>query len=146
MRRRSETDEQRAFRQTVRAFLTEKVAPHAEAWEREGLVPRSLYAEFGALGVTGLQVPEEYGGGGEASFAYQAILTEEIVATGAATGCAAAAPERRAALLPRLRHPRAAGPLVPRVRLGNAGHRDRDDRARHRLRPRRDHRDGGPGR
>jgi acyl-CoA dehydrogenase len=86
MRRRSETDEQRAFRQMVRAFLTEKVAPHAETWEREGLVPRSLYAEFGALGVTGLQVPEEHGGGGEASFAYQAILTEEIVATGAATG------------------------------------------------------------
>src|SRR3954468_21866386 len=86
MRSRSEAEEQRAFRQMVRAFLTEKVAPHAETWEREGLVPRSLYAEFGALGVTGLQVPEEYGGDGEASFAYQAILTEEIVATGAATG------------------------------------------------------------
>ena len=86
MRSRSENDEQRAFRQMVRAFLTEKVAPHAETWEREGLVPRSLYAEFGALGVTGLQVPEEYGGGGETSFAYNAILTEEIVASGAATG------------------------------------------------------------
>ncbi len=86
MRSRSENDEQRAFRQSVRAFLTEKVAPHAETWEREGLVPRSMYAGFGDLGVTGMQVAEAYGGGGQASFAYNAILTEEIAASGAATG------------------------------------------------------------
>ena len=71
----------------MRAFLTEKVAPHAETWEREGLVPQEPVRRVRRRsGVTGLQVPEEYGGGGEASFAYQAILTEEIVATGAATG------------------------------------------------------------
>ena len=64
MRSRSETDEQRAFRQSVRAFLTEKVAPHAETWEREGLVPRSVTPGSATLGVTGLQVPEAYGGGG----------------------------------------------------------------------------------
>jgi acyl-CoA dehydrogenase len=86
MRRRSESDEERAFREVLRDYLLDKVVPHVEEWEKARLVPKSLYAELGALGVTGLQIPEEYGGGGETSFRYNAILGEEVAATGASTG------------------------------------------------------------
>ena len=86
MRRRPESSEERAFRESVRAYLTEKVLPHVEEWEHARLVPKSLYAELGALGVTGLQIPEDFGGGGEASFRYNAILAEEVARTGAVTG------------------------------------------------------------
>jgi len=86
MRRRPESAEERAFRETLRAFLTEKVLPHVQEWEHVRLVPKTLYAELGALGVTGLQVPEEFGGSGETSFRYNVALAEEVARTGAVTG------------------------------------------------------------
>src|SRR5512136_1210756 len=86
MRRGPESPEERAFRQAVRAYLVDKVLPHVQEWEGAKLVSKSLYAELGALGVTGLQIPEEFGGGGQASFRYNVILAEEVAATGAVTG------------------------------------------------------------
>ena len=86
MRRRPQSAEERAFRESLRAFLTEKVLPHVQEWEHARLVPKSLYAELGALGVTGLQVPEEFGGSGETSFRYNVALAEEVARTGAVTG------------------------------------------------------------
>jgi acyl-CoA dehydrogenase len=86
MRARTSTDEQEAFRASVRAFLLERVVPHVADWEAAKSVPKSLYAEFGRLGVTGIRIPHEYGGGGEKSFIYNVILAEEIIATGAVSG------------------------------------------------------------
>jgi alkylation response protein AidB-like acyl-CoA dehydrogenase len=86
MRGRTSDDEQRAFRASVRAFLLQRVVPHVAQWEAAKCVPKSLYAQFGALGVTGIRIPQEYGGGGETSFIYNVILAEEIVATGAVSG------------------------------------------------------------
>ncbi len=86
MRARTSTDEQEAFRASVRAFLIERVVPHVAEWEAAKCVPKSLYAEFGALGVTGIRIPQEYGGAGETSFIYNVILAEEIVHTGAVSG------------------------------------------------------------
>jgi alkylation response protein AidB-like acyl-CoA dehydrogenase len=70
----------------VRAFLTERVVPHVAEWEAAKCVPKSLYAEFGHLGVTGIRIPVEYGGAGERSFIYNVILAEEIVHSGAVSG------------------------------------------------------------
>src|SRR5450631_777673 len=86
MRARTSTDEQDAFRSSVRAFLMDRVVPHVAEWEAAKGVPKSLYAEFGRLGVTGIRIPQEYGGGGEASLIYNVILAEEIVQTGAVSG------------------------------------------------------------
>ena len=41
------------FRQAVRAFVDKEVAPHAEAWEAEGRIPRSVWPRMGALGFLG---------------------------------------------------------------------------------------------
>jgi len=86
MRGRSSTDEQQAFRRSVRAFLIERVVPHVAEWEAAKCVPKSLYAEFGRLGVTGIRIPEEFGGAGETSFIYNVILGEEVMRTGAVSG------------------------------------------------------------
>ena len=86
MRGRTTNDEQQAFRAAVRAFLIEQVVPHVAQWEAAKCVPKSLYAEFGRLGVTGIQIPEEFGGAGEKSFIYNVIFAEEVVRTGAVSG------------------------------------------------------------
>jgi alkylation response protein AidB-like acyl-CoA dehydrogenase len=86
MRARTSTDEQEAFRSSVRAFLLERVVPHVAEWEAAKCVPKSLYAEFGRLGVTGIRIPQEYGGAGETSYIYDVILAEEIIRTGAVPG------------------------------------------------------------
>ena len=86
MRGRTSNDEQEAFRRSVRAFLTERVLPHVAEWEVAKSVPKSLYAEFGRLGVTGIRIPQEFGGAGEKSFIYNVILAEEVMHAGAVSG------------------------------------------------------------
>lgn len=43
-------------------FVEREVVPHAEAWEREGRVPRPVLRRMGEIGFFGLRVPEEHGG------------------------------------------------------------------------------------
>ncbi|NGO74181.1 acyl-CoA dehydrogenase [Streptomyces sp. YC504] len=86
MRRSVFTEDHEAFRATVRAFIAEEVVPHYADWERQGHVPRELYRKLGALGVLGINVPEEYGGAGVTDFTYQAVLREECGRAGVGFG------------------------------------------------------------
>ena len=65
------------FRTAIRTFIESEVTPNFSDWERTGMVPRDFYRQLGKLGVFGMAVPEQYGGAGETSFKFQAILTEE---------------------------------------------------------------------
>ncbi|MFC7343859.1 acyl-CoA dehydrogenase family protein [Saccharopolyspora griseoalba] len=67
-----------AFRDTVRQFIAKEVVPNLPDWEAAGRVPRELFAKTAGIGINGLQVPEEYGGGGIESFLFNAIVIEEI--------------------------------------------------------------------
>lgn len=71
------------FRAAVRKFMEKEVAPHHEHWEKERIVPRELWLKAGEQGFLGMDVPEEYGGGGIKDFRYNAILDEELVRVGA---------------------------------------------------------------
>ena len=51
------TEEQRAIRDTARAFAQAEIAPHAAAWERDGGAPRNLYRRMGDVGLMGVCVP-----------------------------------------------------------------------------------------
>jgi alkylation response protein AidB-like acyl-CoA dehydrogenase len=73
-----------AFRETVRRFVAKEIAPHHLEWEAAGIVPRELYTAAGAQGLLGWAVPEEYGGGGQPDFRFNAVLGEEVVAAGVA--------------------------------------------------------------
>jgi alkylation response protein AidB-like acyl-CoA dehydrogenase len=83
MRRTLFTDEQDAFRESFRRFVEREVTPHYESWEREGLVPRELFAEAAKHGFVGMAVPEDYGGAGVEDFRFNAVIGEELARAGA---------------------------------------------------------------
>ncbi len=65
------------FRATVRRFLSQEVAPNADAWRARGYIDRDLWRKAGSLGLLCASVPEEYGGGG-GSFWHEAVIIEEL--------------------------------------------------------------------
>jgi acyl-CoA dehydrogenase len=70
-------EEHQAFRTMYREFLNREVVPVFPDWERAGRVPREIYRRLGELGIMGMAIPQEYGGGGVLDFRFGAILTEE---------------------------------------------------------------------
>ena len=79
--------EHEAFRETVGTFLDKEAVPFHEQWEHDGVVDREVWAKAGAQGLLGLQLPEEYGGGGTPDFRYNAVVGEEMTRRGV-YGCA----------------------------------------------------------
>ncbi len=82
MKRAIFDDEHDAFRQLCHDFLLKEAAPHTAEWEAAGIVDRRIWSQAGATGLLGFEVPEEFGGAGIRDFRYNAILSEEIAATG----------------------------------------------------------------
>ena len=75
--------EHELFRESFHAFVERHITPYHPTWEREGIVPRSLWLEAGKNGFLGVDVPEEYGGAGQRDFRYNAVVNEEITRAGA---------------------------------------------------------------
>jgi alkylation response protein AidB-like acyl-CoA dehydrogenase len=84
MRRTSFEPEHDDYRESVRRFVAEEVMPHQDAWEREGIVARELFAKAAAKGMLAMQVPERYGGAGVEDFRFNQIVSEELGVAGAA--------------------------------------------------------------
>ncbi len=61
---------------TARTFFAKEVVPHEETFAAQGHPDPALYRRAGELGLLGLAVPEEYGGGG-GTFAHEAVLYEQ---------------------------------------------------------------------
>ncbi|HPC48346.1 MAG TPA: acyl-CoA dehydrogenase family protein, partial [Deltaproteobacteria bacterium] len=74
------TEEHTIFRESVRRYFEKEVTPNADAWERQGIVPREAWKKIGAQGFLCPWLPEEYGGSG-ADFLYSFILAEEMART-----------------------------------------------------------------
>jgi acyl-CoA dehydrogenase len=79
MRRTVFNEDQDAFRETVRALIAKEVVPQFPDWEAAGAVSRDFYRRLGELGVLGMAIPEKYGGSGEPSYKFSAVLTEETM-------------------------------------------------------------------
>ena len=62
-------DEERAIRDTVRAFVREQVLPDVGDWFEQGILPRELIAELGKLGLFGMHL-DGYGLPGASAVAY----------------------------------------------------------------------------
>jgi len=71
------SSEHELFRDTVRAFALERVAPVAEELDRDSRFPYELVAELAGLGLMGIPFPEELGGAGGDTLAY-ALAVEEL--------------------------------------------------------------------
>ena len=69
------------FRDTVKRFLTDYVAPNYPQWEEDHEIPREFWLKAGEAGLLCPGVPEEYGGAG-AVYLFNAIVNEEITRHG----------------------------------------------------------------
>ncbi|HEX3618162.1 MAG TPA: acyl-CoA dehydrogenase family protein [Solirubrobacteraceae bacterium] len=63
------SDEERAIRDVVRAFVNDRVVPAVGDWFEQGTIPRELAGELGALGVLGMHL-DGYGCAGASATAY----------------------------------------------------------------------------
>ena len=57
-------EDHEAFRDTVRRFMEQEVAPHHARWEEQSHVDRDIWNKAGAAGFLCATMPEEYGGVG----------------------------------------------------------------------------------
>jgi alkylation response protein AidB-like acyl-CoA dehydrogenase len=64
------------FRDSVRRFMEQEVAPHDERWQEQGYADREVWRKAGANGFLCASMPEEYGGAG-ADKLYSIVLMEE---------------------------------------------------------------------
>lgn len=58
------SEEQSAMRDAARRFARERLLPDYQARERSGRLDRALVSEMGALGLIGVDLPQQYGGMG----------------------------------------------------------------------------------
>jgi alkylation response protein AidB-like acyl-CoA dehydrogenase len=79
MRRTLYDDDHEAFRASVRTFVDKEIAPHVDEWSAAGITPRELFTAAGRQGFLGMEVPEEYDGGGVSDFRFNAVLGEELL-------------------------------------------------------------------
>jgi len=73
------------LRKSVNEFAQDRIAPRADAIDRDNTFPRDLWPEMGALGLHGITVEEEYGGSGLGYLAH-CVAMEEISRASAAIG------------------------------------------------------------
>jgi alkylation response protein AidB-like acyl-CoA dehydrogenase len=71
------TDEQHEFRQALRAFAEDRIAPRAAEVDARGAFPWDNFKDCLSMDLPGLGIPTEYGGSG-ADHVTQAIMIEEI--------------------------------------------------------------------
>jgi acyl-CoA dehydrogenase len=78
------TEEQTAFRESVRSFAEHKIGPIAAEIDRRGEIPEDIYQGLVAAQLHAVGIPEEYGGDGADAIA-SAIAVEEIARVCAST-------------------------------------------------------------
>jgi len=74
--------EHEMFRESVRKFMQNEIAPHAERWREQGQVDREAYLKAGEQGLLLLWADEQYGGAGIEDFRYEQVIIEENVRHG----------------------------------------------------------------
>ena len=71
------TDEHDIFREQLRRYVVNEIAPQAEAWEEQRLIPREVFADMGARGFFGVRYPTALGGSG-GDIWHTTVLSEEL--------------------------------------------------------------------
>jgi len=71
------TEDQRAIRNLARDFAEKEIAPIAAKIDATGEFPRETVKKLGELGLMGIEIPPEYGGGGLDAMSY-ALAVEQV--------------------------------------------------------------------
>ncbi|MGZ4827846.1 MAG: acyl-CoA dehydrogenase [Terriglobales bacterium] len=79
------TEDEQLFRDNIRQFAEEKMAPLSREMDEKGVFEHSLIDQFFQLGLMGIEIPEQFGGG--AGTFFEAILAvEELSRVDASAG------------------------------------------------------------
>ncbi len=78
-------DEIDLLRDTIRSFAADRIAPRAEAIDRDNEFPRDLWPELGELGLLGITAEAAYGGS-ELGYLAHVVAMEEISRASASVG------------------------------------------------------------
>jgi alkylation response protein AidB-like acyl-CoA dehydrogenase len=70
------SSDQELLRSSIREFAETELRPHVMEWDEAQQFPRDLLAKCAALGLMGIQFPEEYGGAGMSSVDYCLCIEE----------------------------------------------------------------------
>jgi len=70
------TEDQQLLQRTVREFAEAEVKPHARELDETGRYPREFFSKAAELGLTGIAVPENYGGAGMDHISYSIVMEE----------------------------------------------------------------------
>jgi alkylation response protein AidB-like acyl-CoA dehydrogenase len=73
------------FRDNIRQFAEERVRPLAKEMDEKGIFDKELIQQFFQLGLMGIEVPEQYGGGG-GKFFEAIVAVEELSRADASAG------------------------------------------------------------
>ena len=76
--------EHHLFRESFRQFVDKEIVPNNQTWEERGVIDRSLFEIAGSNGFLGIDVPQEFGGGGIADYRFNQIMQEEFDMAGVA--------------------------------------------------------------
>jgi long-chain-acyl-CoA dehydrogenase len=87
MRRNLYEAEHEALGETAREFIDRHVRPREADFIKARQIPRDVWVEAGKQGLLGLQVPEEYGGGGVGDdYRFTAVVGEQLSGFSVALG------------------------------------------------------------
>jgi alkylation response protein AidB-like acyl-CoA dehydrogenase len=79
------TEDEILFRDNIRQFADEKVRPLVKEMDEKGVFDKDLIHDFFQLGLMGIEIPEQYGGGG-AKFFEAILAVEELSRVDASSG------------------------------------------------------------
>jgi alkylation response protein AidB-like acyl-CoA dehydrogenase len=85
MKRNLFDEDHEDFRASFRTFLQREVIgghDRYEQWERDGIIPREVFARAGEGGFLGMAVPEPYGGASAEDFRFNLVIGEEAQRAG----------------------------------------------------------------
>jgi len=79
------TEDEILFRDNIHQFADERIRPHVKEMDEKGIFEKDLIREFFQLGLMGIEIPEQYGGGG-AKFFEAILAVEELSRVDASAG------------------------------------------------------------
>jgi alkylation response protein AidB-like acyl-CoA dehydrogenase len=84
MQKMFNTPELKTLKETVKKWIDDDIRPNYEVWEKEGIVPRSIWDRAGTQGLLCVTQDEKYGGLG-LDFRFSALIYHELFKAGFAS-------------------------------------------------------------